>query len=56
MMVQRYPGAPVAASFQAMTYQSITELQADRATRGSGRMGAGMPPASRPAAKPAGSE
>lgn len=56
MMVQRYPGAPVAASFQALTYQAITELESDRAARGAGRMGQGMmgaKTATSPAPKPA---
>jgi CubicO group peptidase (beta-lactamase class C family) len=60
MMVQRYPGAPIAASFQALTYQSIVEMEADRVARGASRMGHGammngaVPKAAvKPAAKPA---
>lgn len=56
MMVQRYPGAPIAASFQALTYQSIVEMEAERTARGASRMGHGMMAtgaAAKPAAKPA---
>ena len=34
MMVQRYPGAPVAAAFQTLTYQALTAMKDEIAAAG----------------------